>query len=148
MDAHNVVPIWEASDKREHAARTLRPKINALLPEFLTEYPALPIGDLPSWPSTPPPIDWDRILHNVLQRKNEVREITALESGEDAAKEALKAFLKPERLSLYATKRNDPTVPQAQSNLSPYLHFGFLAPQRAALDAKKHETRFKYFIVL
>lgn len=35
VDAHNVVPVWLASEKREHAARTLRPKIHRLLPEFL-----------------------------------------------------------------------------------------------------------------
>lgn len=27
VDAHNVVPLWEASDKLEYAARTIRPKI-------------------------------------------------------------------------------------------------------------------------
>ena len=32
VDAHNVVPVWEASPKREYAARTIRPKINGQLP--------------------------------------------------------------------------------------------------------------------
>ena len=27
VDAHNVVPVWEASNKREYAARTIRPRI-------------------------------------------------------------------------------------------------------------------------
>jgi hypothetical protein len=35
VDAHNVVPVWEASPKRETAARTIRPKIHKMLPEFL-----------------------------------------------------------------------------------------------------------------
>ena len=35
VDAHNVVPCWEASDKREYGARTIRPKIHKHLPEFL-----------------------------------------------------------------------------------------------------------------
>jgi deoxyribodipyrimidine photo-lyase len=35
VDAHNVVPCWEASDKREYGARTIRPKIHRNLPEFL-----------------------------------------------------------------------------------------------------------------
>lgn len=26
VDAHNIVPVWEASNKRETAARTIRPK--------------------------------------------------------------------------------------------------------------------------
>jgi deoxyribodipyrimidine photo-lyase len=39
VDAHNVVPVWEASDKKEFAAYTLRPKITKKLPQFLTEFP-------------------------------------------------------------------------------------------------------------
>ena len=35
VDAHNVVPVWEASDKREYGARTIRTKIHKRLPEFL-----------------------------------------------------------------------------------------------------------------
>ena len=35
VDAHNVVPCWLASDKRETGARTIRRKINDKLPEFL-----------------------------------------------------------------------------------------------------------------
>eukprot|EP00435_Cladocopium_sp_Y103_P067157 s485_g29.t1 len=31
VDAHNVVPVWEASDKQETGARTLRPKIKKML---------------------------------------------------------------------------------------------------------------------
>lgn len=39
IDGHNIVPCWHASDKREYAARTIRPKINNKLSEFLTEFP-------------------------------------------------------------------------------------------------------------
>lgn len=35
VDAHNVVPCWVASDKRETGARTIRRKINDKLPVFL-----------------------------------------------------------------------------------------------------------------
>ena len=31
VDAHNVIPVWEASDKCEYAARTIRPKIHRKL---------------------------------------------------------------------------------------------------------------------
>ena len=34
VDAHNVVPCWEVSPKREYAARTIRSKIHKQLPEF------------------------------------------------------------------------------------------------------------------
>lgn len=35
VDAHNIVPVWEASDKRETGARTIRNKINRQLGEYL-----------------------------------------------------------------------------------------------------------------
>jgi len=38
VDAHNVVPVWETSDKQEYAARTIRNKIMGKLGEFLTEF--------------------------------------------------------------------------------------------------------------
>jgi len=59
VDAHNVVPVWLASDKLEYAARTIRPKITKLLPEFLTEIPKMPVHPHPparsAWPSK---VDW------------------------------------------------------------------------------------------
>ena len=44
VDAHNVIPVWEASDKKETAARTIRKKIHTKLPTYLT----VPIHSLPS----------------------------------------------------------------------------------------------------
>ena len=41
VDAHNIVPVWEASPKQEVGARTLRPKITKLLPVYLTDFPNL-----------------------------------------------------------------------------------------------------------
>lgn len=41
VDAHNIVPCWVLSGKKEFAAYTLRPKLQRLLDEFLTEFPAL-----------------------------------------------------------------------------------------------------------
>jgi deoxyribodipyrimidine photo-lyase len=60
VDAHNVVPVWIASDKREYGARTIRRKIQDKLPEFLCEYPQLPRpaawgAGLPQ----PPAVDWE-----------------------------------------------------------------------------------------
>ena len=45
VDAHNVVPVWVASDKKETAARTIRKKIHTKLPTFLTVIlRVLPLG--------------------------------------------------------------------------------------------------------
>ena len=39
VDAHNIVPVWVASEKKEYAARTIRRKINDKLDKYLTEFP-------------------------------------------------------------------------------------------------------------
>lgn len=131
VDAHNVVPAWEASDKQEYAARTIRPKIGRLLPEFLEDFPPLAPQAVPA-PDLPAP-DW-RTARAAL-RVDESVPPTTVPPGEDAAAAHLAAFL-AERLPGYAAERNDPNA-HAVSGLSPYLHFGHIAPQRAALDAAR-----------
>lgn len=41
IDGHNIVPVWVTSNKQEYAARTIRPKITRLLPEYLVEIPSV-----------------------------------------------------------------------------------------------------------
>ena len=140
VDAHNVVPVWEASPKLEYAARTIRPKITAKLPEYLTDFPPTP-RPAPWTAAQPASIDWDALIAQALAAGSEVPEVAWAVPGEAAARRMLEgdgpqAFL-PGRLKLYE-KRNDPNVPGALSGLSPWLHFGQLAPQRAALAAKAH----------
>ena len=36
VDTHNIIPAWIASDKKEFAAYTIRPKIKKLLPDYLS----------------------------------------------------------------------------------------------------------------
>jgi deoxyribodipyrimidine photo-lyase len=142
VDAHNVVPVWEASDKQEYAARTIRPKITAKLPAYLTPFPALP--PCAPWPAAgvpgqPAPPDWDALIAEAVAGGSQpggVPEVYWLAPGEAAASVALANFLSPARLKLYE-KRNDPNVPQALSGLSPYLHFGVLSAQRCALAARE-----------
>lgn len=142
VDTHNVVPVWVASDKREYAARTIRPKIHRNLPEFLREFPEVPKQSV-AWPGTAPAprvTDWKQLIEEVLEKGSEVPEVSWIKPGEDAALEALSNFLTKVRLSKYATKRNDPGIPDALSGLSPFLHFGHLSPQRAALEAAKNKA--------
>jgi len=126
VDAHNVVPVWRASDKQEYAARTLRPKLQRLLPAYLTDLPAVRRHPHP-WPHVVPVADWSP------PRSAAGAQLAWCEPGEAAAHRALVRFLS-RRLTAYDTARNDPTV-AGQSDLSPYLHFGQLAPQRAAFAA-------------
>ena len=140
VDAHNIVPVWVASDKREYAARTIRSKINGKLPEYLTEFPEVPV-QASAWSDDcavqPPQVDWKGLIDMAKVKGASVPPVTWLEAGEAAGTRALDGFLTKTRLSKYESKRNEPSVPAALSGLSPYFHFGQLSPQRAALEASK-----------
>jgi len=134
VDARNVVPCFVASDKCEYMARTIRPKIHRLLPEFLEPFPGLPplrpldaalAKKLPQW-------SWEQVEQGVpgLSGASRSRYFAA---GEAAGAMALDAFTGG-GLRGYAEKRNDPSL-DGQSGLSPWLHFGMLSAQRAALEA-------------
>lgn len=134
-DAHNVVPCWEASDKLEVGARTLRGRLAKRYPEFLKEFPAIP-DDLIEYDG--PAVDavkWDDLLAEALKRGEAVPEVTWAIPGEIAARAVLDDFV-ANRMKLYE-KRNDPSKPRALSGLSPWLHFGQISAQRCALEAKK-----------
>ena len=129
VDAHNIVPCWRASPKQEYAARTFRPKLRRLLPQFC--------GVPPDIRAHPHPVDledgtdWDRLLRD-LKVDRSVPEVEWIKPGEGAAGVALDRFLR-EKLSLYHRDRNDPTL-DGQSNLSPYLHFGQISAARVAVE--------------
>jgi deoxyribodipyrimidine photo-lyase len=139
VDAHNIVPCWEASPKQEFAARTFRPKISRLLPDFLEPFPNLQRHAF-SWKGKVSPIDWGTI-ESSLKVDDSVAEVNWIKPGEGAAQRALKKFLR-NGLRLYNEARNDPTV-DGQSNLSPYLHFGHISAQRVALAIRESDVEGK-----
>jgi deoxyribodipyrimidine photo-lyase len=133
VDAHNIVPCWNISSKQEYSARTLRPKLNRLLPEFLKDFPSLKKHSY-NWSEKIIPVDWGKSL-KTLNVDFTVQEVQWIIPGEKAASKIVQKFLK-NKLSLYDKQRNDP-VRDGQSNLSPYLHFGQISPHRIALEAFK-----------
>ena len=62
VDAHNIVPCWVASNKLEYSARTIRSKIQSLLPTYLPNVPP-PVAHNPPTPQplldVYAPVDWD-----------------------------------------------------------------------------------------
>lgn len=66
VDAHNVVPVWVASDKLEYAARTIRGKIHKKLPEYLLEFPELTTPKT-KWASSSNFIDWENLIASVVR---------------------------------------------------------------------------------
>lgn len=135
VDAHNVIPVWLASDKQEYAAYTIRPKINRLLPEYLTEFPKLKKMKT-NWLKRTNEINWDKIYKS-LKVERSVLPITSIQAGSKAAFKCLNNFIN-NKLSSYNDKRNDPAL-DGQSGLSPYLHFGQISAQRVALEIQKYD---------
>ena len=132
VDAHNVVPCRFVSQKQEYAARTIRPKIHRVLGDFLTEFPKMQKQTTVFSENIQKP-DWKRA--EALYSYSGAFPIV---SGAKAAMETLREFA-DEKLSYYNEKRNNPNF-DAQSMLSPYFHFGQVAPQRAALDVMKADA--------
>lgn len=127
VDSRNIVPARVVSDRREFMARTIRPKIKRLLPEFLDEFPVLAPHPHP-WPAAP--------AHDVSALRHGVRDAgrpqtLRVEPGEAAGRAVLRHFLE-KRLPFYPN-RNDPNQ-DVCSNLSAHLHFGMIAAQRVALE--------------
>ncbi|XP_057746807.1 deoxyribodipyrimidine photo-lyase isoform X1 [Arachis stenosperma] len=141
VDAHNIVPLWVASEKLEYSAKTIRGKINKKLSEYLIDFPTIE-PQTRKWTITKNhSVDWDDLIADILSRKGtEVPEVNWCEPGEDAAMEVLmgskNGFL-TKRLRNYSADRNNPCKPTALSGLSPYLHFGQISAQRCALEARK-----------
>lgn len=133
VDTHNIIPCWEASDKREYAAYTFRPRVHKQLDDYLTEFPSLQKHPHPL-PGDNSAVDW-RQLETKLKVDRSVGPIEDVNPGSDAAIARLKRFLKSD-LAHYDELRNNPNN-SVQTGLSPYLHFGHIAPQRVAWEVQR-----------
>jgi deoxyribodipyrimidine photo-lyase len=132
VDAHNIVPAWIASQKSEYSARTIRPKILKLLPQFLTEIPS-PVIHPFTLKKEFSPVNREAAGRFVHLDQN--ASLPNIKPGAQAAIQALDSFIRG-KLDHYPEDKNDPSK-EALSNLSPYLHFGQISPQRVALEVQK-----------
>jgi len=139
VDAHNIVPCWEASDKLEYAARTIRPKITNKLTTFLTEFP--PVQEHAH--AVPDPaiklVDWKKVEAFIKVDRN-VSEAKWAKAGTENGLKMLESFVRS-RLRNFGTDRNNPTK-NALSNLSPWFHTGQISTQRAALRVREFRGKF------
>uniref|UniRef100_A0A3P8RYT6 Deoxyribodipyrimidine photo-lyase n=1 Tax=Amphiprion percula TaxID=161767 RepID=A0A3P8RYT6_AMPPE len=132
VDAHNIVPCWEASPKLEYAARTIRGKITKVLSDFLTDFPL--VEKHPHTATrTAKPVDWDKTLAS-LSVDRAVGETEWAKPGTKAGMAMLESFIDV-RLKLFDTQRNDPNA-AALSQLSPWIRFGHISAQRVALQVQ------------
>lgn len=128
VDAHNIVPCWYASPKQEYGAYTLRPKLHKLIPEFLDAFPKV-VTQKKQIPISKKYRDWKKELGS---EKDNREALPVIIGGESAAQKMLDEFFES-KLARYELGRNDPNN-DAQSGLSPYLHYGCIAGQRIILD--------------
>lgn len=131
VDSRNIVPCWLASEKQEYSARTLRLKLGRLLPKYLTDIPA-PLAQMEL--GSPPADESKWQIASRFIAASEAGVPLAIESGAGAANRAMESFI-ADGIERYSGDSNDP-VKDAQSGLSPYLHFGQLSAQRVAFELK------------
>jgi deoxyribodipyrimidine photo-lyase len=133
VDTHNIVPVWVASDKEEFAAHTIRRKLHRLIDDWTIE--PEPLKKHPyTFKNIPSGASWSEAAE-VIQALPASGIRPDFESGEAAASATLTRFIET-GLTRYAHARNDPMA-NAQSNLSPYLHFGQVSSLRVLLELLK-----------
>ena len=132
-----VVPLATASDKLEVAARTLRPKLHRQLDRFLVpleeQEPVRSSLDL-ELPGDADPRAVDDLLAS-LRIDRSVGRVRRFRGGLAEARRRLARFV-AQALPGYGAGRSDPAAPRC-SELSPYLHFGQIAPLEVALAVRQ-----------
>lgn len=104
--------------------------------EFLTEFPPLikhPYPEKIKFSSN----DWEMALESV-QVDTSVDEITWAKPGYEHGIKKLEDFLQ-NRIKEYGFERNNP-LKNANSDLSPWFHFGMISVQRCILEIKEYNA--------
>ena len=139
VDAHNVVPVWHASPKREVGARTLRPRIHRLVGPFFTNFPAFLGNEHYYRTRTTPPTCPDFTMETFTTYLNmdmSVSPVAWMKPGTAHAMEQFDRFITT-GLPKFDELRNNPNLPNVCSNLSPWLNHGHVSFQRLATLVKQ-----------
>ena len=128
-----VVPVDVVTDKREYAARTIRPKIQKHLEDYLVELNTTSLNADSSGLNIKglDPSDPGKLLKK-LRLDRSVTPVPMFKGGTQEAKRIFRSFLK-KRFSDYEEHRNQPQTDDV-SHMSKYLHFGQISPVWLALQ--------------
>jgi deoxyribodipyrimidine photo-lyase len=137
VDADVIVPT-KLLLKEQFAARTIRPRIHALLPQFLVRQKIVKAHV--RWISPPR-------LHSLLPHENLIsgwkldRSVPPVSDWHGGSKQALRVLgeFVDGRLADYPETRNRPEQ-NGTSRLSPYLHFGHVGPLTVALAVQRSDA--------
>lgn len=135
VESDVLVPVETACDQEAYSAAALRPRIRARLAEFLVPVRATPVRRGPP-ARLPASLDLEDIpgLVRGLGVDPGVPPVAGVTGGAGEAARRLASFL-DSGLRRYDRDRNDPAL-DAQSGLSPYLHFGHISPLQIALAVR------------
>jgi len=147
VDSSCVVPM-SVHQKQAYAAFSIRPKIHAELPKYLTA--VVPVRLKRRWADNLLPAELKNLRTKVTQANiprlvaeceinHSVKPSISFTGGALAAKKHLDVFL-DKRLSRYAGDKNQPSK-HATSDLSAYLHFGQISSLDVALKARAHAKK-------
>lgn len=133
VDADVVVPSRLL--KKEHfAARTIRPRILELLPQFLVPTKNSKAHVYWRKPRSVASLNVGADFLSGWKLDRSVGRVSGIQGGSGEANRVLKAFLK-NGLKNYPKDRNHPEL-NGTSHLSAYLHFGHISPITVALAVK------------
>ncbi|CAN5162881.1 deoxyribodipyrimidine photo-lyase [soil metagenome] len=133
VESEVVVPVELASDKKEYAARTLRPKIQRHRDDFLVALEPTP----PDKRSLNMSVSGEDLDHpeTLLESLDVDRSVGPLghlfRGGHSAARRELGGFLE-KSIATYSGNRNQPQTDDV-SHMSKYLHYGHISPIEVAL---------------
>jgi len=141
VESDVVVPVELASEKRETAARTLRPRIGEHLEDFPVELTPTKVSKQ-SLNVKAGGLDLSDI-EKLLAGMDLDRSVGALSDlyrgGTSEAKKVFRRFLK-RSFDAYEGHRNQPHTDDV-SHMSKYLHFGHISPIWLALEARRAKTK-------
>ena len=134
VDADVIVPS-RLLGKEHYAARTIRPRLLAALPEFLA-----PLRNPRAQVAWRPPRELQSVkatddLVSGWKIDRTVSPVSSWRGGSQAGQRVLRQFV-ARNLAHYPELRNHPEV-DGTSHLSPYLHFGHLGPHTVALAIQR-----------
>lgn len=135
LESDVIVPVNQASEKREFAARTLRPKLTRLASRHLRTVPPVRLRAKASGIRGESLDDVARLLGR-LKLDASVPPVSQFFKGGTAAAEKLfRGFLR-RSFAAYKANRNQPHTNDV-SHMSKYLHFGQVSPVWLALQAQE-----------
>jgi deoxyribodipyrimidine photo-lyase len=141
VESDVVVPVELASGKQEHAARTLRPRIQEHLDDFMIGLTPTKISkqSLNMKAAGLDLSDTEKVLDG-MDLDRSVGPLSHLyRGGTSEAKKMFRRFLKGS-LSDYVEHRNQPQTDDV-SHMSKYLHFGQVSPIWLALTARSTKIK-------